>query len=503
MKRKKVTLIVNPRGGQNITHLAGVLAVFAAAGWKTTLALKEYRGHTMALARKAAEDGADLIVAFGGDGTLNQVINGIARAEKQPGLIGLIPGGTANVWAHEVGVPTDPVLAALALLESEARQVDIGHVIVEGLTLPEGSQAEQPRQGGQLSQQRRKASARVRHRFVLMAGLGIDAAVMEQVSKPLKERAGVLAVGVSAAKALPEQHPFPVEIRGGDADETGISWKGEALQIVIGNTRLYADMVQMTPEAQVDDGRLDVCVISAGNPLTTLQQMVFLVLRRHPDDSPAEYFQGGHFSISVPASVALQLDGSAVKLKRYLNKPARQALAQLDESEQALVTYHFNVLPRAVALAIPRTYSGPLFKATDTVDSQQAAESAHAEAESGSQAPEQQRDRHHEQEEQKHLEQGEAQLKHGYRVEVIGVSRHPEHKKEFIIAGTLASPRPNEVQPVALRINQQTLVREHTGKCVSPEELARLRTGSVIVVEGKKGKRGVIRATQVMFPGQS
>lgn len=149
-----------------------------------------------------------------------------------------------SVWASEIGMPDDPVQAALVLIASEARQVDIGHIAVEGITLPGGSQEEQSQPGKKAHKKQTKA-ATCTSIFLLMANLRIDAAVMIHVSQSLKYRVGALAVGASAASEVPAHQPFPVEIRAGDAGTEGIHWKGEALQVVIGNTRLYADIVEM------------------------------------------------------------------------------------------------------------------------------------------------------------------------------------------------------------------------------------------------------------------
>src|SRR5438874_1210610 len=315
MKCKRACLVINPRAGQNIARLTDVIAVLAAAGWKTDIAIKEYGGHTMALATKAAEVGYDLVIAYGGDGTLNQVVNGVMNAKGQHSIVGVIPGGTANVWAGEVGIPVDPVKAVLTLINSEARKVDIGHVEVESLTFPETSpyaQEQSPTNGTKAKKDRsrgvinhaRTPTPKARHHFLLMAGLGLDAAIMGHVSKPLKYKIGPLAVGVSAAKELPTQHPFPIEIRLFATGRSGeVLWKGEALQVVIGNTCRYADVAEMTPDAYIDDGVLDVCVITAGDPLTTIQQLTSLLLRRKPDNTTAEYFHGAHLSLSVPASI--------------------------------------------------------------------------------------------------------------------------------------------------------------------------------------------------------
>src|SRR5205823_1816982 len=188
----------------------------------------------------------------------------------------------------------------------------------------------------------------------------IDAAVMENVSKPLKYRIGPLAVGLSMAKELPTHHPFPVEIQGTHGGEP--LWKGEALQVVIGNTRRYGDIAEMTPNAYIDDGVLDVCVITAGDPLTTMQQITSLLLRKKPDNLTAEYFHGSQLYMSVPASVPMQLDGSAVKLKDYLNSSDYDTLQQARDAQQVMATYRFDALPHALEVAIPRTYDNALFE---------------------------------------------------------------------------------------------------------------------------------------------
>ncbi|HCP74095.1 MAG TPA: diacylglycerol kinase, partial [Ktedonobacter sp.] len=105
MRCKKACLVINPRSGQNIVKLPDVMAVLSAAGWDTDIAIKEYGGHTMELANEAAEKGYDLVIGYGGDGTLSQVVNGVMNAKGQHSIVGLIPGGTANVWASEIGLP--------------------------------------------------------------------------------------------------------------------------------------------------------------------------------------------------------------------------------------------------------------------------------------------------------------------------------------------------------------------------------------------------------------
>src|SRR6266516_604431 len=370
MHHQRVCLVINPRDGQNLSKLTGILAVFAAAGWHTDIALKEYGGHSMKLATNADTQGYDWVIAYGGDGTLNQVVNGLMNGKKHKSIVGVLPGGTVNQWAAEVGIPQDPVKAALALVSSNVRKVDVAYVNVTSLTFLPSMQKEQQHSvidsaDKKVDTEKGKTSTGATHHFLLMAGLGIDAAIMAKVNKNLKHHIGVAAVGITATEKLPEQRAFPVEVRVMEKErDTEQVWKGEALQVVIGNTRRYANFVEMTAEASIDDGMLDACVITAGDPLSTMQQISSLLFQRKPDDRTAQFFRGQRLSIRVPASIALHLDGSAVKLKDYLSKSDRKAVQNAEDAERVLVTYQFDALPSALQVAIPRTYDDALFESS-------------------------------------------------------------------------------------------------------------------------------------------
>ena len=162
----------------------------------------------MELAAGADKQGYDRIIAYGGDGTLNEVVNGVMQGKRPKSIVGILPGGTVNQWAAEVGVPSDPVKAALALVSSDARKADVGHVKVASLTFLTATQGneEQPPildAPGNMAQARKiKSPAKARQHFILMAGIGIDAAVMGQVNKKLKHHIGVVSVGLAAAPRL-------------------------------------------------------------------------------------------------------------------------------------------------------------------------------------------------------------------------------------------------------------------------------------------------------------
>src|SRR6266568_199789 len=292
LRCKKAYLIINPRAGHNFTRVADVLAVLSAAGWKTDIAVKQYVGHATELATRAAEQDYDLIIAYGGDGTINHVVNGVmgAKGKGQRKAIGVIPGGTANQWAAETSVPVDPAKAALALIDSNVRTVDLGRVKVQEITFPD--QTQQNQQQAQKGQKARKSKAKQpsgrQNYFLLTAGLGIDAAVISHTSKGLKQRVGLLAFDLAVAESLPEQHPFPIEVTiVEDGQDQPVSWSGEAFQVILGNTRRYANAVELTPDVYLDDGKLELCVITEGNTITTLQQITSLLFRHRPDKTTA------------------------------------------------------------------------------------------------------------------------------------------------------------------------------------------------------------------------
>jgi YegS/Rv2252/BmrU family lipid kinase len=526
--RKKASLVINPRTGQNLAKITDILAVLTAAGWKTQLAIKEYGGHSMELAQKFSAGPQNLVIAYGGDGTLNQVVNGVMTSNKEKrSAIGVIPGGTANVWAGEVGIPIDPVLAALTLVNSSERKVDVGRMSIEDLQLSQDAE----KSSDDKKHKSARGSKTTRHHFLLMAGLGIDAAVMENVSKPLKYRIGPLAVGLSAAKELPSQHAFSIEISSSTekGDNTTL-WQGEAIQVVIGNTRRYADVAEMTPDAYINDGILNICVITGGNPLTTMQQITSLLLRRKPDDLTAEYFQGAHLHLRVPASVPMQLDGSVVDLKDYLSKTEYDTLQESGAAEAARIIYSFDALPKALTLAIPNTYDDALFEhKTDQAHSETASHGSHEKvAVKSTHHDHHQRAEEEESPSQQHTEAEEGRIRgeqetdaeksatekqpqspdeeahvekliqRGRKVTVVGKVPDPSQKETYIIAGGSTKESTGEVKPVAVVVNAETTIFSRKGAHLTLASLNELHEGSLIVVEGKKSKRGVISAARMV-----
>lgn len=491
MPRKKACLIIDLRDGENIPRVPEMAAILAAAGWKVDLALKEFGGESLKLAEQAAKKGYEVVIAYGGDGTLNQVVNGVTNVGGKS-VAAVLPGGTANEWATEIAEPLDPVHAALALVNSEAHAVDLGYVGVQGLVLPTAAQdnSSQPPAGQQADKKARKKQAKQargsKRRFLLMAGLGLDASIIAHISKSLKYRVGRLAYVASALKELPEWHPFPLELREiADDGNERLLWQGDAWQVIFGNTRLYAGLVEVTPGARVDDGKLDVAVIAAGNVLHTLEEVVSLLVEQRSASADTHSFQGAHFSVRVPASVGLHLDGSVVELDDYLSASQKETLAQANAAGGPQVEYRFDAEPAALRMAIPRTYSGALF-ARWTPQAQPHAEDQQQNDSSAQAQP-------------APPELVEALVQQGKLVTVTGVGPVAEKPSTFIIAGTTQNPTTGDTSPVAVRVDDKSMVLQRSGQQVPAAAVLQLQEGAEIVVDGKKGKNGSLRAARMVL----
>lgn len=504
MSYKNVCLIINPRDGQNMAKINDVLAVFSAACWKTDLLLKTYCGQTMELATQAAKQDYDLIVSYGGDGTLNQVINGVKNV-KGKSVVGLLPGGTANEWAGEVQIPGDPVKAALALVKSNVREVDLGHVAVQSLIYPDEVEGTQKQSKSKTKRNKEKGSTKAPHNFLMMAGLGIDAAVIGQTSNSLKRKIGPLAFDISAAKEVVQHQPFHLEIRGGKREDH-ILWQGEALQVIVANTRRYANIVEVAPDAYLDDGVIDVCVITKGNPLTTMRQITAVLMQHRIDDEDENIrtFRGAHFSVRVPASILLHLDGSAVRLKDYVSKSECKVLAQ-HSSKDIQVNYSFDAIPRAIQMAIPETYDNTLFEgkrhlaSSDDVTTEETGDKGDVTAAKDKGSKQGGQSQGHGSPASESAQALLGGVDGARNVTVVGGVANVNKKKTAIIAGNTTKQSTGEMRPVAVRSDKKTVIVNKEGEYGSPDLMEKLSEGSTIVVKGKKSKRGVIRATHILM----
>lgn len=272
-------VIVNPsaRGDKALAYGAGMKDAYPGSVWRRS----DQPGHGRELAAQAVAEGFDTIVAAGGDGTVNEIVNGIGDV---PGAFekvnfGVLPLGTINVFARELGLPRRLPGAIKVLREGRTRAIDLGC-------------AEYSVNGG----------ARKRY-FVQLAGAGLDARAVNLVDWGLKKKLGPLAYVAAGLKALGERQAL-IEGRG----EKNIS--GEL--ILIGNGRFYGGSFPIFPAADMEDGLLDICVLPKANLFTLTAAVPGMLTGRF-------YSLAGALHLSVPAitlasqsPVALQLDGDPV-----------------------------------------------------------------------------------------------------------------------------------------------------------------------------------------------
>jgi diacylglycerol kinase (ATP) len=222
-------VIVNPKAGA-VTDLAAVLKQLRRLR-TATIAISRQRGDTERLCRSALRAGFDYFVAAGGDGTLNELVNSVARSRQaRETRIGIAPVGTGNDFARTLGLPT-ALRDNIRILNDPAaivRQIDLVRVKAD----------------------------RIRY-FVNVATGGFSGMVGKKLTRQIKRAWGPLAYLRGAAAALPELHSYPAEIVLDDA-----RWlSGELYNIIVANGRYAGGGVPVAPQADPSDGQLDVILI--------------------------------------------------------------------------------------------------------------------------------------------------------------------------------------------------------------------------------------------------
>src|SRR3954467_9139974 len=134
----RALLVVNPKATATSARVRDVLARALGSDLKVDLVETQRRGHAIALGTRATQEGYDLVVALGGDGTVNEIVNGILNGDTSPGprtdqpALAVVPGGSTNVFSRALGIPRDPVEATGSLLdalrEDRSRWIGLGKV---------------------------------------------------------------------------------------------------------------------------------------------------------------------------------------------------------------------------------------------------------------------------------------------------------------------------------------------------------------------------------------
>jgi hypothetical protein len=196
--------------------------------------------------------------------------------------------------------------------------------------------------------------------------------------------------------------------------------------------------------------------------------------------------------IRAPASIDLQLDGSRVELDDGSPASERTERRQEKNPEAVMVTYRFDAIPGALRMAIPCTYNGELFGNGSAKEIVRPPKQQSADQDAFRAGMRKSKDVRHQ------PQRLDAMLKHGKRVTVVGVGLNPERKTTYIVAGEISEKKTGPSKPVAVRIDHDTTLVGPTGQPLPITFAAGLLENTVIVVEGKQSKRGVVRAKRVI-----
>ena len=273
----RTCIIFNPTAkGNKARHFRRHLDEFAA---DFTLKLTASAGDARRLATQSVEEGFEIIAAAGGDGTLNEVLNGIVDAPKgfERARLGVLPLGTVNVFAREVRIPLKLKEAWQTLRTGRETLIDLGVVDFQENGKPQ------------------------RRYFAQLAGAGLDARAIELVDWRLKKKIGPLAYVVAGLRALLEKQA-PITVTNGKEQGTGEL-------VLIGNGSLYGGQFRIFPPADMRDGLMDACVFARVNFPTLLRCAPKLLLRGTLPTAATANYRSETLTLTSATKVPFEVDG--------------------------------------------------------------------------------------------------------------------------------------------------------------------------------------------------
>lgn len=261
----KILVILNPAAkGERAGSLRRKIEALSAQ-----IVVRETRkpGDAEALAERAVQQGFRTVIAAGGDGTVNEVVNGIGEADV---TFGVLPVGTMNVFALELGIASDLRKAWAVIERGHAREIDL------------------PMANGEY--------------FVQLAGVGLDAEVVRQTTPEFKKALGPVSYVLSLAQVAARRPPRLV-VR----DAAGVTREGSF--VLVGNGRFYGGPLVLFREAKLDDGRLDVVVFKNQSHWDVMRYVQAIVFGNHHELPDVEYFQSESVEVDAEGEVPVELDG--------------------------------------------------------------------------------------------------------------------------------------------------------------------------------------------------
>lgn len=270
---KRARIIYNPTSGREVfrKEIPTVLEKLERAGYETSTHATSGAGDAMKEARRISEREYDLVVVAGGDGTINEVVSGIAEAPYKPTL-GIIPAGTTNDFARALAIPRDIQKAVDMIIEHRVQALDIGKV------------------NGKY--------------FVNIAGGGWLTELTYDVPIKLKSAIGQLAYYIKGIEMLPSLHPVSVTI-----EYDVQAFTGEIMLFLVANTNSVGGFEKLAPNALVDDGYFDLLILKKTNLAEFLRLATAALRGAHLEDERIIYTQAKKIKVTPNEKMLLNIDG--------------------------------------------------------------------------------------------------------------------------------------------------------------------------------------------------
>jgi diacylglycerol kinase family enzyme len=283
---RRAAVVINPAKSVGPALKGAIFRLCETQGWAEPLWLETtVEDPGVGQAREALEAGVDVVIAAGGDGTV-RCVAGVLAGTGTP--IGLVPLGTGNLLARNLGVDiTDAVSACYDVLTGRDRSIDVVKATLD-----------------------RSDDEQV---FLVMAGLGYDAAIMADTVDVLKDRMGWLAYVEAGIRKLPGK-----PVRAKISVDGGEPVRRRIRSVMIGNCGRIMGGIEIFPEANVDDGVLDLLVLSPRGRLGWLGVIAGIFGRKKDETESVDYFQGKTAEITLEHEQEFQLDGDHLGAGKHL-----------------------------------------------------------------------------------------------------------------------------------------------------------------------------------------
>ncbi|MFD1166996.1 diacylglycerol/lipid kinase family protein [Sphingobacterium daejeonense] len=274
MRKKRILFVINPvSGGKKKTAFnKQVLEVLDLNRFDPTFKVTDHANHAYELAKSAIEEQYDAVIAVGGDGTINEIGSALAGSEVP---LGIIPEGSGNGLAYYLGIPMNESAALRRINRFDSMEIDCGKV------------------GDRY--------------FFNMAGIGFDASVSDKfASETFRGPVGYLRTAINVlSKYKPRKYSLKID---------GKVYEREAFMVSVANSPQYGNNAYIAPNASINDGLLDVCIVHKF-PLYILPMMIFHLFNKTADQSEyVEIIPGKEICIEQEGKAPVHLDGEPMDL---------------------------------------------------------------------------------------------------------------------------------------------------------------------------------------------